>query len=472
MTLRYHIINIRKLLVEGFTAEELRRLCYENPDFRPVYDQLAVNTGKTEIAQRLLEYAERQLLIESLLDIVEESNPSRYKQHQPYHIEPDKNSSLETTERPDQTAPQPRSKDLLLNKLRDPVWQGIGGIVAILALCWSIYSVFIQPSSPAPTPGAPVSTPTPSPTSTTDLLPSSTLVVTDTPISLSPPAAHGSTPSLNRYGGQLAIPLISGFDTKVYLTGFDGKGINGPAPVSLTAQQPMFSWDGRSLLIKATIEGISGIHKLTASGFSPELSIPRSSAEWPVLSPDGQTVMFSETTLESRLHIKRPDETTEELLLNSHPIFAENLLWSEANQLIFQGCATWLDEPDTCGVWVTGVNNLDPRRIVDHKEAYPMSARAGWLAYMVKDGEDWEIYLIPLVGGAAVNLTDNNDEDGWPVIAPGGNGLAYLSDTSGAWGLWTMDLDGQNKRWMFDIDPTRGTVDLVQWQRERMSWRR
>jgi len=42
----------------------------------------------------------------------------------------------------------PRVKELSLDKLRDPVWGGIAGIVAVLALGWSVYIFIIQPSDP------------------------------------------------------------------------------------------------------------------------------------------------------------------------------------------------------------------------------------------------------------------------------------------------------------------------------------
>ena len=32
---QYHLKNIHDLLVEGFSEQELRRLCRYNPDFRP-----------------------------------------------------------------------------------------------------------------------------------------------------------------------------------------------------------------------------------------------------------------------------------------------------------------------------------------------------------------------------------------------------------------------------------------------------
>lgn len=90
MAKTYNLQNIRTLLSEGFTAGELRRFCYDNPKFRQVYDQLAEDTGKAIIVDRLLEYSERKELLDSLLTWTKEQNSSKYEKHQPYisHVAP------------------------------------------------------------------------------------------------------------------------------------------------------------------------------------------------------------------------------------------------------------------------------------------------------------------------------------------------------------------------------------------------
>ena len=325
-----------------------------------------------------------------------------------------------------------------------------------------------SPSAPAP--------PTPMLTETT-----TALIYTPTPLSPTPIATPDTTT------GNLAIPVVFNFGTKVYLTGFNGEGINGPNYISIgglegseDARQPMFSSDRQSVMVKATIDGVIGLHKLTASGFNPQIIIRRGSAEWPVLSPDGQTVLFSEATLDYRLHrripsdeVETPDYLIEEVQLNGFPIFAKNLLWSADNQLVFQGCAVWIQEPGTCGTWVTPANNLNPRRIIEGNDAQPMAIQGDMVAYMQREtGKDWDIYLISIAGGEAVNLTNNDFEDGLPAISPDGNAVAYISNESGTWGLWTVNLDGQNKKHWFDINPGSGVFDTDKWSQDRMSWRR
>lgn len=85
ITKRYDFKNIRILLTEGFSAQELRRLCYDMPEFRPVYDELTDNTGKSGIIDQLIEYADRKLLLDVLLNWAKEQNPTQYERYQPYY---------------------------------------------------------------------------------------------------------------------------------------------------------------------------------------------------------------------------------------------------------------------------------------------------------------------------------------------------------------------------------------------------
>lgn len=77
--------NIRALLTMGFSAEELLRLCYEEPEFRAVYDDLPKDTGIAELAFKLVTYADQKGQIEKLLSLAKEHNPARYAKHQPYY---------------------------------------------------------------------------------------------------------------------------------------------------------------------------------------------------------------------------------------------------------------------------------------------------------------------------------------------------------------------------------------------------
>ncbi|MBE7554799.1 MAG: hypothetical protein HS126_27420 [Anaerolineales bacterium] len=84
MTPSYDSGKIRILLTEGFSAEELHALAFDEPGFKPVFHQLASNSGKAEIISRLLEHAERTRQLEQLLELAKSSNPAQYARYEPY----------------------------------------------------------------------------------------------------------------------------------------------------------------------------------------------------------------------------------------------------------------------------------------------------------------------------------------------------------------------------------------------------
>lgn len=84
MAKKYNTKNIRALLNEGFNDAELRQLIFDEPALKPVLDQLAHNTGKSQIVQQLIEYAGRRELMGVLLKLAKECNPVKYQEYQPY----------------------------------------------------------------------------------------------------------------------------------------------------------------------------------------------------------------------------------------------------------------------------------------------------------------------------------------------------------------------------------------------------
>jgi len=173
VTEHYNLESIRTLLIEGFDEEELRTLCFDKPILKHVYENWSTSSGKSELARRIVDYADKKLAVETVLSWAKIHNPHRYEMHQPYtfpHTPPQPLPSV---------SPQPKRKPLpwahivipetgevvsgwLLSALRDPVWQGIAGLVAILALIVALRQIGV-PALLWPTP---TSTSTPTPTLT------------------------------------------------------------------------------------------------------------------------------------------------------------------------------------------------------------------------------------------------------------------------------------------------------------------
>ncbi len=82
---RYIYKNVRNLLTNGFNEEELRQLCYDEPELKTVYDNWPRGTPRSTFVQELIDYADRRLQLDMLLKRANELNPARYNEHQPYY---------------------------------------------------------------------------------------------------------------------------------------------------------------------------------------------------------------------------------------------------------------------------------------------------------------------------------------------------------------------------------------------------
>ncbi len=333
------------------------------------------------------------------------------------------------------------------------------------------------PTTPAPGPTpqsvGEVSTPTSPPAPATVTVAPAEVTAPATPSTEPPTPAHQPGPSI---GGTLAIPVKVGAEFKVYVTGFDGAGINGPAPVSLgNARQPMFRRDGQAIVVNGAVEGVlRGIFVTDSRGGGPNPLNDRGQATWPVWSPDGSTIMFVDgdqgrTIFRQSSQLARSDADYSPVQANNVNLVGNNLVWSDDNRLVFQGCADWLGQAGECGIWAAAATTVDPIRLTANG-GLPTDARNGLLTYMLAEDGDWEIYLLPLAGGQPINLTNNTYQDGLAAIAPDGQSVAYVSDESGAWAVWTITLSNNQKQKWFDVDPQRGTIDVNIWAEERMSW--
>jgi hypothetical protein len=80
VTQPYNLRNIRRLLIEAFNLEELRRLCFEVPEFRPVYDNYSEGR-KDELVRHLIEHCDRKSYFALLLSIIEEDVPDTFAKY-------------------------------------------------------------------------------------------------------------------------------------------------------------------------------------------------------------------------------------------------------------------------------------------------------------------------------------------------------------------------------------------------------
>lgn len=79
MTKTYNLRNIRKLVNLAYNLEELRQLCQEVAEFRPVYDNFG-EERKDVLIRHLLEHSERKGYLDKLLAVIAENVPEIFAQ--------------------------------------------------------------------------------------------------------------------------------------------------------------------------------------------------------------------------------------------------------------------------------------------------------------------------------------------------------------------------------------------------------
>jgi Tol biopolymer transport system component len=75
---------------------------------------------------------------------------------------------------------------------------------------------------------------------------------------------------------------------------------------------------------------------------------------------------------------------------------------------------------------------------------FPSSAAAGALAFTAV-GPGSGIGILPARGGASVNLVDTAFDDVAGMLSPDGRMLAYQSDESGRWEIYTLRIAGKHR---------------------------
>lgn len=76
---QYDIAAIRTLIVESFTAQQLRRFCQDRLFLSPILVNLGPNYGLADIVDVLIDHCRAQALFPELLAEVREHNPRRYE---------------------------------------------------------------------------------------------------------------------------------------------------------------------------------------------------------------------------------------------------------------------------------------------------------------------------------------------------------------------------------------------------------
>jgi TolB protein len=114
----------------------------------------------------------------------------------------------------------------------------------------------------------------------------------------------------------------------------------------------------------------------------------------------------------------------------------------------------------------------------DPKDASPVWSPDGeQVAFVHRQHDHWEIYIVDLTTGRQTRLTDTLAlADGSvansvsPAWSPDGNYLAFLTDRAGEWEIWVMAADGSDPGPLFGAELDALTLDYAFGGERAIDW--
>ncbi len=261
----------------------------------------------------------------------------------------------------------------------------------------------------------------------------------------------------NFTGGRLAYSAYNGqtgmYD--VYAIFSDGQLVR----MAVGADQPCWQWGTDRLAFR---NRLAGTLSFVQPGGQPVTLPAGTGGAWPTFSPDGSRYAYAAPTSGGvwNVYIARTDGQGEPV---AHaPGWGP--AWGPNGLLAWTGCEN--GEAD-CGIFVDNPDDGQaPVRLtasIDDSGLH-WSPGGDWIAYMSNHSGNWDLYLLNMSGGV-VALTEDETLDALPAWSPDGSAIAFLSYRGSRWGIYLMQVDGSNIRQMIDLGP-----EMPAWQNQRLSW--
>jgi TolB protein len=248
------------------------------------------------------------------------------------------------------------------------------------------------------------------------------------------------------------------------------------------ASQPALNPGGNRLAYRSLDTGQRGILVRELDSGNTWRWIPYHEAEHPGWSPDSQSIVFSsqqESDREWRLY-RTWGLDFDRVHRQGGDIFGRVPTWASDGRIIFWECPL-----DKCGIYAIHPDgtNLARLTIHEHDTAPAVSPDGNQLAFMSNTSGNWEIYSTTTRtqasedGQEPARLTHHAAQDGVPTWSPDGQWLAFVSDRDGTWAIWVMRPDGSAQQKLLDLGgPLAGQVDNIPpseqhgWTWETIAW--
>jgi TolB protein len=232
-----------------------------------------------------------------------------------------------------------------------------------------------------------------------------------------------------------------------------------------SASQPAFAPDGSQVAFRNLDPEHLGLGVLDLGTDMVNETTDHAEDSTPVWSPDRSQLVFSsdkEGDRRWRLYVISPADFRGE---GEEWGYGQMPSWSaDGDWVAYHGCD---ERGNNCGLWVMRPGGFDADYVsTDGSDTSPSwSPDGSRLAFISTRDGNWELYVVDVMSGVELRLTDDPATDVAPVWSPDGRRLAFLSDRGGAWAVYVLDIASDQVR---KVIATGNTYpDPV---RERLSW--
>jgi len=328
----------------------------------------------------------------------------------------------------------------------------------------------VQPMSPtseltATFTSEPTVTPTPEVTPTLSETPTQKPGPMPTP---SPTSTSTPTPTLS---GKIAFPV---YDPKrgtydIYLANVDG---SNRRMLVEDASEPAIYPDGSKIAFRSWNASTLGLMVRNIDGTQPQ----RVSRDFEAACPYwalGESLLFHSTREgpAPRLYTagtwEGADGTNniQDVMQGKNPVYGQYPAWTPDGRIVYK----YFDPSGNFrGLYVMNSAGSNQMLITDHTgDTMPsISPRSNKVAFMSNRTGKWEIYVVNIEGTNLLQLTlSGGYNSGLPTWSPDGSHIAFVSDRDNQWAIWVINGDGSGERKLFDLDDGPWT-----WGERIISW--
>ncbi len=206
---------------------------------------------------------------------------------------------------------------------------------------------------------------------------------------------------------------------------------------------PRFSSDGNMIAFSSTKSGHSNIWiKQVAGGEPHQITYGDSADLTPIWSPDNQKIAFISDRANQYAIWTVPSLGGPLTLLKTiENTFGRLRHWSKDGQTIYYSIDHNLFTLDLASRQTTQLTSFDPATALC--QDFSISSQEDHIAYADSRNGQFDIWAMPIQGGAPVQVTNDAAEDMHPVWDPNGERIIYCSNRGGAYQICVAYLDGR-----------------------------